>query len=78
MKLTITFLVAFLIVVHVYTFLKIRKRKRANSKSSVAEFHKKYHKKKMDVKASQNNDSNYKKYITKYNSSLDYISKEEL
>lgn len=77
MKLMIILLVAFLIVVYIYTFVKIRKRKRANSKSTVAEFHKMYHKKK-ELNTSQNNDSNYKKYITKYNSSLDYISKEDL
>lgn len=74
MKLLIVGIVAFLVLVYVYTFIKIRKR-RNNKTSSVEEFNKKYLNKK------ENNvmkDQYYKKYITKYNSKIDYIAKEDL
>ncbi|MBP3603685.1 MAG: hypothetical protein J6J79_06025 [Lachnospiraceae bacterium] len=78
MKMMIFLIFAFLIIVYVYTFVKIRKRRRANTKSAVLEFNQKYHgKKKTDIQNTQL-DLNYKKYITKYNSSIDYINKDDL
>ena len=76
MKLLIILLIAFIILVYVYNFIRIRKRKK-NAVDAVTEFNQKYLKNK---KANKNisTDINYKKYITKYNSQIDYISKEDL
>lgn len=74
MKLIIIVIFAFLVLVYVYTFIKIRKR-RNNKTSSVEEFNKKYLNKKENIVMK---DQYYKKYITKYNSKIDYISKEDL
>lgn len=70
-------IVAFLVLVYVYSFLKIRRKKRLENNSEVLEFKKKYyqyHLKNSDSR--QAKDSNYNKYITKYNSSVDYISRD--
>lgn len=80
METMIFLLVGFLVVVYVYSFIKIRKKRRSANKSEVLEFNKKYHSQ-MSAHYKQQpatTDSNYKKYITKYNSSVDYISKDEL
>lgn len=74
MKLLIVGIFAFLVLVYVYTFIKIRK-KRNNKTSSVAEFNEKYLNKKVN---NVMEDQYYKKYITKYNSKIDYIAKEDL
>lgn len=74
MKLLIVGIFAFLVLVYVYTFIKIRK-KRKNKTNSVAEFNEKYLNKKIN---NVMEDQYYKKYITKYNSKIDYISKEDL
>lgn len=79
MKILLILMIAFLALVYIYTFLKIRK-KRKNNKSAIQDFNEKYLEKKnikrIDTKPVL--DSNYKKYITKYNSQMDYISKDEL
>ncbi len=76
MKAIIFLLIAFLVLVYIYTFIKIRKRRKSNNFNTVLEFKEKYIKDK-SIPENQPN-SNYKKYITKYNSNIDYISKEEL
>ena len=76
MKLLIILLIAFIILVYVYNFIRIRKR-RKNAVDAVTEFNEKYLKKKTSNK-NNTTDINYKKYITKYNSQIDYISKEDL
>ncbi len=78
MKMMIFLIFAFLIIVYIYTFVKIRKNRRRNAKSTVLEFNQKYHNKKNQNKSEKQPDLNYKKYITKYNSSVDYISKDDL
>ena len=76
MNMMIILLIAFLVLVYIYTFVKIRKiRKANNSSSAVSEFKEKYLKDKT-ISDKQPN-PNYNKYVTKYNSNLDYISKEE-
>lgn len=77
MKLTIFLLVAFLALVYIYTFIKIRKKRKQRSVSTVSEFNKKYHPEKKNVSGTEQ-DTNYRKYITKYNSEMDYITKDEL
>ena len=78
MKMMVFLIFAFLVIVYVYTFVKIRKRRRLNAKSAVSEFNQKYHGKKTKNAQDTQPDVNYKKYITKYNSSVDYISKDDL
>lgn len=75
MKMMIFLIFAFIIIVYIYTFVKIRKKRRENSKSTVMEFNDKYHKQNNTDKI---DNLNYQKYITKYNSKIDYISKEDL
>ncbi len=76
MKAMIFLLIAFLVLVYVYTFIKIRKRRKANQINTIMEFKDKYLKN-QTISENQPN-SNYKKQITKYNSKIDYISKDEL
>lgn len=76
MKLLIGLILAFSILVNLYTFLKIRKR-RKKSISIVAKYNQPY----LNRLKSKNNNydlSNYKKQITKYNSQVDYIEKDKL
>jgi len=74
MKYTLVAVVAFLIVVYAYTFIRQRKRKN-NRTSMVKEFRKKYLKDTLQ----ENNDipPGYTRYQTKYNSSIDYVEKSE-
>lgn len=77
MKLLIFLMIAFLVVVYVYTFIKIHKKRQQRSGNTVSEFNKKYHSKKKTA-ANADKDTNTGRYITKYNSKLDYIAKDEL
>lgn len=75
MKTIILLLVAFLVPVYVYNFNKIRKNRHLNDKSIVLKFNEKYlvKKKTDDI---QFDKTNYNKYITKYNSTVDYVEKK--
>lgn len=78
MKILIGLLIGFLILVYVYNYLKLRKRRR-NQPNTVAEFHRQFDSHRKTSNAKHNlSDSNYKKYITKYNSKTDYVSKDDL
>lgn len=75
MKFLIIIIIAFLALVYVYTYLKFKKRK-SHKIDTVGDFRKKYLKnnvKKDNVKTS----NDYTKYITKYNSTLDYVEKDK-
>lgn len=74
MKLWIGLIIAFAVLVFVYNFIKNKKRRKAHV-DMVAEFNKRYHKVKK-VKKSEHKE--YSNYITKYNSSLDYVEKSEI
>lgn len=76
MKAFIGLIIAFLILVYVYTFIKICK-KRKNNTDVVSNYKKQYTKPKKTSESSNYKDSNYKKYITKYNSHIDYIEKDK-
>lgn len=77
MEIMIFLLLVFLAIVYVYSFLKIRNKKKATNNSTVIEFKEKYLSPKEPNNIKTDN-SNYNKYITKYNSSVDYINKEDL
>lgn len=77
MKAFIGLIIAFLILVYVYTFIKIRK-KRKNKTDIVSNYNQQYIKKGKQSKISNNKDSNYEKFITRYNSQIDYIEKDKL
>lgn len=76
MEVMIFIVFAFLVLVHVYSFIKIRRKRKEKNKSNVSEFHKTYHRN-TAIRRSPQTDNNYNKYVTKYNSSVDYISKDE-
>lgn len=81
MKLFIGLIIAFLVLIYVYTFIKIRKRRKKNT-DAVDDYRKQYLQRKRlsetsNYKDSNYRDSNYEAYITKYNSQLDYIEKDK-
>lgn len=73
MKLLLSIIVIFLAVLYIYTFIKIKRRKK-NNIDAVGDFRRNYLKKDF-AQNPQNNE--YNQYLTKYNSSVDYIDKEE-
>lgn len=77
METIIFILFAFLVIVYVYSFMKIRKKKKMGNKSEISEFHNKYHRKSNTANSKKDNNIMYQKYITKYNSSVDYISRDD-
>ena len=76
MKLQIGIIIAFALLVNVYTFIKIR-RKRKKEINTTTAYHSEY-KRHINIRNDSRDDSsaNYKKQITKYNSTLDYIEKK--
>lgn len=80
MKLFIGLIIAFLALIYIYTFIKIRKRRQKNT-DAVDNYRKQYLQRKSLSETSNykdsNRDSNYEAYITKYNSRLDYIEKDQ-
>lgn len=78
MKAMIILLIAFLALVYVYTFLKIRQKRKNNNISAVLEFNEKYLKKKSPEPTDSVDNKYYKKYVTKYNSTVDFFYKDEL
>lgn len=75
MKLLILFIIAFLVLIYVYTFIRLRKKQQNRSINTIADFNKKYHPEK---KRSSESNTKEKKYITKYSSQIDYMTKDEL
>lgn len=76
MKLLIILLIGFLVFLYVYTFVKIKKRRKSNI-DIVSEYNQRYLNKENKINTTSEA-SNYKKYITKYNSTVDYVNKDEL
>ena len=76
MRLQIGIIIAFALLVNVYTFIKIR-RKRKKEINKATEYHSEY-KRHINIRNDNREDlsSNYKKQITKYNSTLDYVEKK--
>ena len=68
----------FLIIMYVYTFLKIRKNKRnrLEEKSYVDQYHEQINRYQIHSGSSRKNKiGDYTPYVTKYNSERDYIEK---
>lgn len=73
MKLLIASIFVFLVIMYVYTYKRYKKMKK-NDINTVNEFKRKYLKNK---NSDENQDSKeIHNYITKYNSSIDYIEKD--
>jgi len=74
MKLLLTGIVVFLVIVYIYTYIRYKKNKKRNV-NLVDEFKRKYLQ-----KESQKNDvdDEFIKYTTKYNSTIDYIDRDDL
>lgn len=76
MKLQIGIIIAFALLVNIYTFIRNRKSRKKDTNTSAG-----YHRPECTHYTLKNDNreelpSNYKKQITKYNSSLDYIEKK--
>lgn len=76
MKAFIIFIVVVVIVINGYTFLKYKKKKR-KSFNTVDSFRNVYSKSRAVSPKSNHNTENYTRYITRYNSMVDYIEKDE-
>lgn len=79
-KVTIILFLIFLVVVYVYTFLKLKKSKEKTKQiNTIQKFHDNYKHLTGTVSPTENmkNDknTNYTKYVTKYNSTEDYREK---
>ena len=73
MKLLLILIIAFLIIIYAYTYIKYKKRKKIDT---VGAFRETYLKKK-NIKSSAQDHDNMIPYLTKYNSSIDYIDKDD-
>lgn len=76
MKLLIIIIIAFLVLVYVSTYIKIKKRKQQGMIDTISEFNRKYIKKNLPKQTATKIDS-YTQYFTKYNSSIDYIERDK-
>ncbi len=86
MKYALIGVIAFIIVVYAYTFIKHRK-KRDSQTSAVKEFRKKYLKNNLQKNGQTSSQSSltpnrnlperYTRYLSKYNSTVDYVDKKE-
>lgn len=73
MKILIGLIVVFLAIVYIYTFLKIRKKRKNITPDAVQSFHQKY-----DRIRNKPKPDNHTNQITRYNSAVDYITREDL
>lgn len=75
MKLLLTGIVVFLVIVYIYTYIRYKKSKKRNV-NLVDEFKRKYLQK--EAKENDVDDDEFIKYTTKYNSTIDYIDRDDL
>ena len=75
MKLLIIGIIVFLVIMYVYTYIKYKKRKNSHI-SAVEDFNRKYRKEQPEN--DPNTDEDLIAYKTKFNSTLDYIEREQL
>lgn len=74
MKLLLAGIILFLVIMYIYTYIRYKKRKKQNV-HLVDEFRRKYvHK---EPEAQQDIDDQFIKYTTKFNSTVDYIERDE-
>lgn len=76
MKLQIGIIAAFALVVNVYTLIKIRRKRKKETETTIGRLSE--YQKRNNIRNGNREDlpSNYKKQITKYNSTLDYVEKK--
>lgn len=77
MKLLLIGIIVFLVILYIYTYVRYKKMKK-NRISAVEDFKNKYHKKEQkELDQSRNNDP-MTTYTSKFNSTLDYVEKNQL
>lgn len=80
MKLLLIGIIVFLVILYIYTYVRYKKMKK-NRISAVEDFKNKYHKKEQkeqkELDQIRNNDP-MTTYTSKFNSSLDYVEKNQL
>lgn len=74
MKLLLIFIIVFLAILYVYTYIKYKKRKKTGI-DAVGDYRRTYLEKEKDSAPPVSKDG-YTNYLTKHNSTLDYIEKE--
>ena len=75
MKMLLIGIIVFLVVLYIYTYARYKKMKK-NRISAVEDFKKKYHKEEQKELVQNRNDLTA--YTSKFNSTLDYVEKEQL
>lgn len=77
MKILIVIIIAFLVLLYVYTYLKYRKGK-SNKIDTINDFHNRYLKENTSSKRNTTTQpDNRTNYITRYNSKVDYVEKDK-
>ena len=76
MKTLIVFIVVVVIIINGYTFLKYKKQKRKRT-NTVDSFRNVYLKSRMAESKPPQTSEKYTRYTTKYNSTVDYVDKDE-
>ena len=76
MKLQLGIIIGFALLVNIYTFIKLRRKRKKDI--NVASTHHSEYKRHINIRNDNREDisSNYKKQITKYNSTLDYMERK--
>lgn len=80
-KVGIIVIIAFLIIVYIFTFLKLKKRRESYKTTFAGQFNKTLINRESKIKINKKNSkelSNYQKQITKYNSPEDYREKDSI
>lgn len=76
MKLFIGLIIGFVVLIYAYTYIRIRKKRKKDT-DIVSSYRNQYVERKKQTNPNYKN-SNYETYITKYNSQIDYIEKDQL
>lgn len=77
MKLLLIGIIVFLVILYIYTYVRYKKMKK-NRISAVEDFKNKYHKKEQKELAQSHNNEPMTTYTSKFNSTLDYVEKNQL
>lgn len=79
MKILLIIIIAFLVLIYAYTFIKYKKRKQ-NQINTVETYRKNYIERinaKSSPKYDEYKDNDIRRHVTKYNSSLDYVERND-
>lgn len=77
MSLILIFIIAFLVVMYLLIFLRKSKKRKTDEINTVEEFHRDYAERMKNSRKQRDITSKTTNYVTKYNSSVDYIEKGE-